>query len=106
MKTYYLTPAAENDLIEIVDYIASDSPAAAGKLLDRIEERFQSLAEMPESGVPREELASGLRSAAIGRYVAFTGLNAMAFESSASSTVRETSRASWDRAGGIPINQP
>lgn len=71
MKTYYLTQAAENDLIEIVDYIASDSPAAAGKLLDRIEERFQLLAEMPESGVPREELATGLRSAAIGRYVAF-----------------------------------
>src|SRR4051795_10029538 len=71
MKTFYLTLDAENDLTEIADYIASDSPSAAGRLLDRIQDRCQSLAEMPETGVPREELAPGLRSAAIGRYVVF-----------------------------------
>lgn len=73
MKRYYLTVDAENDLEEITDYIASDSPNAAVRLLERIEDRCQALAEMPQMGVVRDELAPGLRSAAVGKYVIFYG---------------------------------
>jgi len=71
MKRYRLTPEAENDLDEITGYIANDNPQAALRLLDRIQDRCQQLAEMPETGRIREELAEGLRSGLVGKYVIF-----------------------------------
>ena len=41
------TSRAEEDLIEIWQYIAYDSPRSADRLLDTIDERLQQLSHMP-----------------------------------------------------------
>jgi toxin ParE1/3/4 len=38
MRRLVLSPAAENDLVEIWSYIAADSPANADRFLERLHE--------------------------------------------------------------------
>lgn len=64
-------PKARSDLIEIWDYIADDSEARADAFIDRIDEVIRSLALSPYIGRSREELAEGLRSFPVERYVIF-----------------------------------
>jgi toxin ParE1/3/4 len=64
-------PRAKSDLVELWDYIADDSEARADAFLDRIDQKFRALAERPGMGCAREELAAGLRSFPVGRYVIF-----------------------------------
>jgi toxin ParE1/3/4 len=45
-----LLPQAEEDLLEIVEYIALDNPSAAEKMLSRFEKSFDQLAGNPTSG--------------------------------------------------------
>ena len=65
MRRYevFLTAAAEQDLGDLIEYIATrDSPAAADRVLDRIEKAITGLTAMPERGShPRELLALGIR---------------------------------------------
>ena len=56
MAGFVLVPAAKNDLLEIIEYIADDSPDAASKVLDRFEEALELLVENPEMGHYREDL--------------------------------------------------
>jgi addiction module RelE/StbE family toxin len=42
--------AAENDLKEIIEYIATDSPANALKILKKIEQKASDLYALPERG--------------------------------------------------------
>lgn len=65
------TPAADQDLFEIGTYIAKDNPVAADRLLVKINERLDLLANAPFIGAPREEFAPGLRSSPVGNYVVF-----------------------------------
>jgi len=44
------THAAEDDLWEIVLYIARDNEDAAFRLIDTIDEKFQLLAQFPNAG--------------------------------------------------------
>jgi toxin ParE1/3/4 len=62
---------AEEDLIEIWLYVAHDSPAAADRLLDRIDARLQQLSTMPMSGPARDDLSPGVRHLVIGNFLAF-----------------------------------
>lgn len=55
-------PAAENDLIEIGDYIACDNPRAAAEFIATIREKCTALVETPNIGGKRPELSAGLRS--------------------------------------------
>jgi len=59
-KTYRVLLArhAENDLAEIYDYIAADSPANAAAFVRALEEKVLSLAVMPEraSLIPENNL--------------------------------------------------
>ena len=64
-------PLAEADILEIWDYIADDSLAAADRWVDRLDEQFRMLAAQPMMGSAREELAPGVRSFPFGRYVVF-----------------------------------
>ena len=64
-------PLAEADILEIWDYIADDSLAAADRWVDHLDEQFRLLAAQPMMGHAREELASGVRSFPFGRYVVF-----------------------------------
>jgi toxin ParE1/3/4 len=64
-------PLAEADILEIWDYIADDNIAAADDWVDRLDEQFRLLATQPKIGRTRDELAAGMRSFPVGRYVVF-----------------------------------
>jgi toxin ParE1/3/4 len=66
---FTLTARAEEDLIEIWTYIAADNPAAADRVLDRIEEVFGRVAANPQLGAARADLAEGLRYSVSGSYL-------------------------------------
>jgi toxin ParE1/3/4 len=48
----WMSPEAEQDLIDIFDYILQDNPGAAEKILDRIENAIRLLNEQPHMGRP------------------------------------------------------
>jgi len=50
-------PLAEVDILEIWDYIADDSLAAADRWVDNIDAQFKLLAAQPLIGRSRDELA-------------------------------------------------
>ena len=53
---YYLSPAAHNDIEEIVDYLIKENPNAADKFVDILYESLTLLAENPELGHYRHDL--------------------------------------------------
>jgi len=61
MKRLRYSVLATDDLKIILDYIARDKPEAAQAFADAIIERCHLLAENPELGVRREDLAPSLR---------------------------------------------
>jgi len=65
------TVRAEQDLDEIWLYIALDNVEAADNLLDSVDRSCRTLAIEPQAGRSRPELAPGLRSFPVGRYVVF-----------------------------------
>lgn len=65
-------PAAEHDLLEILDYIARDDPAAAARFVNRIDETIGRLAFFPRSGRrPRDPRLRrlGYRTLVVGDYL-------------------------------------
>lgn len=66
-----LSRFAEQDLLEIWNYIAKDNPNAADRFVDLLTEKCEFLAASPEIGRRREELSPRLRSFPVGRYVIF-----------------------------------
>jgi toxin ParE1/3/4 len=64
-------PAASADLEDIWWYVAQDSPAAADRLLDRIQEKLLSLSQFPHMGASRDDLIPRLRSFSVSNYVIF-----------------------------------
>ena len=60
---------AENDLLEIWEYIAPHNPTAADKILDRIGNAMALLARNPLMGPARPDLRADLRYFASGRYL-------------------------------------
>ncbi|MEO9340489.1 type II toxin-antitoxin system RelE/ParE family toxin [Mesorhizobium sp. SB112] len=65
----FRSPATENDLIDIWCSIAPDSPAAADRVLDHISERILQLADFPESGPARPEIAEDARALSVANYL-------------------------------------
>ena len=63
------TARAEEDLIELWLYIAQDNPPAADKLLDSIERAFSRLADYPQLGPARPDLAAELRYFVVGSHL-------------------------------------
>jgi toxin ParE1/3/4 len=57
MPRYVLSPQARDDLSDLRDYIAQDDPAAARRVLNEVREAMRRLAQMPELGHVREDLA-------------------------------------------------
>jgi toxin ParE1/3/4 len=66
-----LQPRAKADLSEIWEFIAEDSDDQADAFIDLIDQKFQLLAQKSGLWRRREELAEGLRSFPVGRYVIF-----------------------------------
>ncbi len=71
MPKWRFLPQARDDLFAIWDYIAQDSEDAAQAQAERIEELCAALATYPHLGRRREELAAGLRSFVVDRYIVF-----------------------------------
>ncbi len=71
MASYFLTDPAEDDLTEILSYIAADNIEAAASMYYRFHVRFEMLADTPKAGRERDELAAGLRSFSEGSYTVF-----------------------------------
>ena len=69
-----LLQVAEDDLREIINYIAVDDPAAATALLDKIENSLSGLISFPLPGkIPAEEALAGMgyRFLTVGNYLIF-----------------------------------
>ena len=69
MTELIISPEAEQDLIDIWRYIASDHVDNADRFLDRLYQKAYALLEHPRMGIERSLLA--LRSVVVGRYVLF-----------------------------------
>jgi toxin ParE1/3/4 len=66
---YQFTAEAEDDLLERWRYIARDSDTTADRYLDRLHDRFASLARNPRIGRARPDLRRDLRSFPYGAYL-------------------------------------
>jgi toxin ParE1/3/4 len=64
-----IRPRAAADLEEIGDAISASSPAAAAKLLARFQDVSELLAERPQLGMARPEIAAGLRHFPVGNFL-------------------------------------
>ena len=71
MATVHRSSHAENDIMEIWGHIAKDDSLAADRQLDRIDAACEMLAENPQVGPRREDLARGLRFYPVGNYLIF-----------------------------------
>jgi toxin ParE1/3/4 len=63
------SPAADEDLIRIWGHIADESKVAADRVYDRIVERIFDLADFPDMGPGRSEIAVDLRSLTVMNYI-------------------------------------
>lgn len=71
MATVAFSPTSRQDLLDIGDYIAKDSRAKARRFISELREQCQRIGDAPMGYAGREDLAPGLRMAALGRYVIF-----------------------------------
>ena len=65
------TPLANEDVIGIWDYIASDNVTAADKLVRQIDDVYEQLARNPKIGSKQEQYGLGMRAFAVGNYIIF-----------------------------------
>ena len=66
-----LAHLADLDLDAIRDYISQQNPSAANNVLDQLVEALELLANQPELGERREDLAQNLRAFVVRPYVIF-----------------------------------
>jgi toxin ParE1/3/4 len=71
MRIVLRSSAADKDLADIWDYISQDNLSAAGKLLRQLDSKFRMLAENPQMGQNRDDLAPALRCFSSGNYAIF-----------------------------------
>lgn len=69
MSAVVWSDAARDDLLDIYEYIAVDSPLNADRFIDKIQARANRLAAAPGVGRARPEFGVGIRSLAIGNYL-------------------------------------
>lgn len=71
MRSFQLTLAAEEDLLEIELYLTERSEMATDTFLGDIEAACRLLGEHPGVGRHRDELRAGVMSFPVGSYVVF-----------------------------------
>lgn len=71
MAAVTFSPKSRQDLLDIGDYIAKDSRANARRFVGKLMEQCQRIGRAPLGYTSREDLAAGLRMAALGHYVIF-----------------------------------
>ncbi len=70
-EAYRVSSAAEDDLVEIGEYLAQFSPDAATRQIVAILDKFPRLGAQPGIGAKRDDLLTGLQCLAIDRYIIF-----------------------------------
>ena len=70
-KRVTLSSLAENDLLDIALYIATENPRASDDFVHGLDDKFSLLLTQPEMGRARPELGKKLRSFPIKNYVVF-----------------------------------
>ena len=71
MAAVTFSPKSRQDLLDIGDYIAKDSPANARRFTGKLIDQCKRIGRAPLGYVSRDDLAPGLRMAALDRYVIF-----------------------------------
>lgn len=66
-----ITPEAEEDIDEILAYIALDDFEASVAFFARLTDRFETLAANPKAGRERPDVSEGLRSFPFSNYLIF-----------------------------------
>lgn len=69
MSIILISKKAEQDLENINSRIAAYNPKSANDLLDKILDKFETLASFPNMGKSRDELITGLRSFPVEDYL-------------------------------------
>lgn len=69
MSRVIRSPLSGLDIRRIALYIGMDNPAAAEKLVETFDEKLHQAAGTPGIGRPRDEVAAGLRSLAVGNFL-------------------------------------
>jgi toxin ParE1/3/4 len=65
----FISRRAEEELRQIWRYIAAENPAAADRLLLRIDDKLQILRDFPGMGTLREDIRPGFRMLVEGNYL-------------------------------------
>lgn len=71
MSSYSFSDDAIQDLDQICEYIAGNSPSAASRLFDRIREKCKVVAGFPNMGKDYSKLYPGLRGFIVDDYIIF-----------------------------------
>ena len=71
MAAVTFSPKARQDLLDIGEYIAKDSRPNARRFVAKLMEQCKRIGNAPLGFAGREDLAPGLRMAALGRHVIF-----------------------------------
>jgi len=71
MSRLVFTPLAEGDLAGILNYIASERPQAAGRVVRTLRKKCELIARHPEIGQRRPEFPGNYRSFIVSRWVIF-----------------------------------
>jgi toxin ParE1/3/4 len=69
MSRIRITPLADRDLVEIWYFIAQEDRVAADRLLDLLEGKYKLLADNPQMGPARPDIAKELRYHPVGNYL-------------------------------------
>lgn len=69
MRRIVRSRQADEDLLDIWFHIALDNPAAADRTVERIENRWLQLLDLPYSGMARDDIAPGLRQLVADSYL-------------------------------------
>lgn len=71
MAAVTFSPKSRQDMLDIGDHIAKDSRANAQRFVAKLIDQCSEIGRAPLGYVSREDLAAGLRMAALDRYVIF-----------------------------------
>ena len=72
---YILSPIVKEDLDEIADWIAQDSPRRAIKIVRELRAEFRKIAQQPMLYQRRPDIGEDVRLATVGHYVILFWIN-------------------------------
>ena len=69
MAELFISRRAKEELRQLWRYIAAENPAAADRLLLRIDDKLQILRDFPDIGTMRDDIRPGFRMLVEGNYL-------------------------------------